>query len=342
MIPTNEELTTNSLGAIKDFREQNIDSLGAREKENDNDIAKSHEFDQMIEDKKQGKAISQTELIGPNNIVSKVLPDPRAPFSGQSSPPSLHINQHEVKDKKSFPNAHQQSMTRPAAIDGVNEIKLTTANEKEDLQFITVYYKQDDEEKAAKEIHRKLETIINDTNTDLISILQSYGFTGDPYTFQSPTTPIPIPTTKLENGDNGEDAKIDSSLIIQGEVLKRPSQELPNEEETTDSSQVSFKIFTYNKTENSLKSHSSDQTSQNQMKNMHDSELDQSTNRNKAFFENRFVPRRFDEIPKASTIDTKVSIFTWLFSYFLKDLPIMRYMAFILLLSFIISGYYRK
>ena len=29
VIPTNEELTTNSLGVIKDFREQNIDSFDA-------------------------------------------------------------------------------------------------------------------------------------------------------------------------------------------------------------------------------------------------------------------------------------------------------------------------
>ena len=76
-----------------------------------------------------------------------MLPDPRAPSSGQSSPPSLHISQEEEKDDKSFPIDHQKSKTRPAAIDGVNQIKLTTANEEEDLQYITVYYKQDNEQK---------------------------------------------------------------------------------------------------------------------------------------------------------------------------------------------------
>ena len=99
------------------------------------------------------------------------------PIIAPSFPPRSPTNKHDEE----FQKFQEQTKKHPKPADRVNRIKLTTTNEEDDLQYITVYYKHDDEQKAAKEIHRKLETIINDTNTDLINILQSYGFTGDPY-----------------------------------------------------------------------------------------------------------------------------------------------------------------
>ena len=119
---------------------------------------------------------------------------------------------------------------------------------------------------------------------------------------------IKISSKNKDSGQTQDDyVNSDSSLIVQGEVLQRPLNDLQTEEETTDSSsQVSFKIFTYNKTKNFLETHTDGDNNQIQMDEMHESDIIQSQNRNKIFPQNRFVPRRFDEIPKAGTVDIKV------------------------------------
>ena len=285
---------------------------------------RNNKLSQQTRKNKQGKSLHQTNFSGPKTIVD-VLPahSSSLPNISPSFPPRSPT---EKKNEKPFTKTQEQIKNHPKPADSVNRIKLTTTNEEDDLQYITVYYKHDEEQNASKEIHRKLETIINDTNADLINILQSYGFTGDPYYFEVPTTPIPYiedrhinldsqvdsSPSRFQNEKRGPesdaDIKSDSSLIVQGEVLKIPLNDLSKEEDTPDSSQVSFQIFTYNKTENFLETHSGEQTIQIQMDKMHDTELDHPHNRNKVIFKSRFLPRRFNEAPKAGMIDTKVFI----------------------------------
>ena len=322
IVPPKKDLFENNLEIDNGFEGTKLNSFDVRQIQSNDEATNSKGFLHNIINNKQGKSIDM-DPIEPKLIINE-LPTSNIPSVEKNS---SFYPRSPTEEKRNKPSANDQTRveTDPTPTHNLNRIKLTTANEGDDLQYITVYYRQDDEKKAVEEIHRKLESIINNTNTDLISILQSYGFTGDPYSFEAPTTPIPynsqnddhpkISTSiSAKNKDSSQTqddyVNSDSSLIVQGEVLQRPLNDLQREEETTDaSSQVSFKIFTYNKTKNFLETHTDGDNNQVQKEKMHETDIIQSQNRNKKIHQNRFVPRRFDEIPKAGILDIKVYSF---------------------------------
>ena len=323
IVPPKEDVVENNVEMSNGFKETKVNSMNVGQLQPYDEAINSKGFFHNVPNNKQGKSIDQKDPNKPKLMLNGLL-TPNIPSSEKNSSFFPRSPTEETRNK-SVAKDQTRGKTDPTSTHNINRIKLTTANEEDDLQYITVYYRQDDEKKAAEEIHRKLESIINNTNTDLISILQSYGFTGDPYSFEAPTTPIPynsqnddhpkistsISAKNKDSSQNQDDyVNSDSSLIVQGKVLRRPLNDLQREEETTDtSSQVSFKIFTYNKTKNFLETHTDGDNNQVQKEKMHETDIIQSQNRNKKIHQNRFVPRRFDEIPKAGIVDIKVYSF---------------------------------
>ena len=237
--PLKEDVVEKNVEMSNGFKETKVNSMNVGQVQTNDEAINSKGFFHNVPNNKQGKSIDQTDPNKPKLMLNE-LPAPNTPSSEKNSSFFPRSPTEETRNK---PVAKDQTRgeTDPTSTHNINRIKLTTANEGDDLQYITVYYRQDDEKKAAEEIHRKLESIINNTNTDLISILQSYGFTGDPYSFEAPTTPIPLKSknddkpkistsisSKNKDSSQTQDDYVnsDSSLIVQGEVLQRPLNDL--------------------------------------------------------------------------------------------------------------------
>ena len=175
----------------------------------------------------------------------------------------------------------QTTVSTVASTNSISSIKPTTQGGETDLQYITVYHDYDDEENALKEIHRNLENIINQTNSDLIGILKSYGFRGDPFVFEIPTDSVlstdkePLfddATSPIDDSKNGfqiplnaPNNDLDELEILEiGQVQPPPLFKTPmlehrsNEGFTSESTLISigitdsdnFEIFSYNQTQN--------------------------------------------------------------------------------------------
>ena len=228
--------------------------------------------------------------------------------------------------------AIETTTTLPDSSKPTSSIPLTPINEDDDLQYITVYYKDDDEEEALTDIHRNLETIINKTNSELINILQSYGFKGDPHVFENPTSSFspneeeyrdntivnnqervlhtPSHNSK-ENSDNmsRNKAQPNSSIKIQDKNNGESFNRLSRIEDIINSANANlldkFKIFTYNKTENALEIY----PYSNQNKNENEErKLDNVEAANKITVINRFVPTKYttDHETKAESIEVSM------------------------------------
>ena len=186
----------------------------------------------------------------------------------------------------------QTTVSTVASTNSISSIKSTTQRGETELQYITVYHDYDDEQNALKEIHRNLENIINQTNSDLIGILKSYGFRGDPFVFEIPTDsvlskdkdlPFDDATSSTHDSINGfqiplnaPNNELDELEFLQiGLVQPPPLIETPildhplNEGFTSESTLISlgitdsdnFEIFSYNQTQNYVEPYTDGPTS---------------------------------------------------------------------------------
>ena len=219
-----------------------------------------------------------------------------------TSPVVLHRQEAttEVFDEYSIVNLEghgnsieeQTTLSTEASTNSISSIKPTTQGGETELQYITVYHDYDDEENALKEIHRNLENIINQTNSDLIGILKSYGFRGDPFVFEIPTDsvlskdkelPFDDATSSIDDSKNGFQIPLNApnneldELEILPIVLVQPPPliETPildhrlNEGFTSESTLISlgitdsvnFEIFSYNQTQNYVEPYTEGPTS---------------------------------------------------------------------------------
>ena len=193
------------------------------------------------------------------------------------------FNEYSIVNLEGHGNSieEQTTVSTVASTNTISSIKPTTQGGETELQYITVYHDYDDEENALKEIHRNLENIINQTNSDLIGILKSYGFRGDPFVFEIPTDsvlskdkelPFDDVPSSIHNSRNGfqiplnaPNNELDELEILEiGQVQPPPLIETPildhrlNEGFTSESTLISlgitdsdnFEIFSYNQTQN--------------------------------------------------------------------------------------------
>ena len=175
----------------------------------------------------------------------------------------------------------QTTVSTGASTNSISSIRPTTQGGETELQYITVYHDYDDEQNALKEIHRNLENIINQTNSDLIGILKSYGVRGDPFVFEIPTDsglsehnelPFNDASSSIDGSKNGfqiplnaPNNELDELEILQiDQVQPPPLIETPildhrsNGGFTSESRLISlgitdsdnFEIFSYNQTQN--------------------------------------------------------------------------------------------
>ena len=193
------------------------------------------------------------------------------------------LNEYSIVNLEGNGNFIQEQTTvsTVASTNSISSIRPTTQSGETELQYITVYHDYDDEQNALKEIHRNLENIINQTNSDLIGILKSYGFRGDPFVFEIPTDAVLSKDKELPFDDitssiddskkgfqiplNAPNNELDELDILQiGQVQSPPLIETPildhrlTEDFTSESTLISlgitdsdnFEIFSYNQTQN--------------------------------------------------------------------------------------------
>jgi hypothetical protein len=300
-------------------------------------------IDKTLKENKKGNSIKLNIANDEKTINNELVPYVIKNVKGTSANNWLEDNS-EDDDLDGQPSLNKKKITNitPDPSNSINGNRHTTNTRDDELQYITVYYNHDDEEEASEVIHRSLENIINDTNTDLINILQSYGFKGDPYSFEIATEPISI--ADVDEPDDGTLADIpqnllditennsvdlqarstNSSIIIQGEVLKVPLNDLLVTRRSIISSDVTlatekstilsdvtfpdnYEIFTYNQTKNVLDVYPREKN--NRGINDKKQEFKQRPSQSETKFQNRFQPSNFRQIFEEELSGKKVSYF---------------------------------
>ena len=272
----------------------------------------------------QGKSITVNVSNSPTSTIRISTPTAYSQ-NGTNSKNFTKETSNSLETQYEFDNNHVIFNTsEPDSTKPISSIKLTTTEGDDDLQYITVYYNHDDEHEALKEIHRNLENIINETNSNLVHILKSYGFKGDPYTFEIPTTTVSLndeysddQNTPIDDPKSLFQVTAESSTQInqinedrrtpEAEIVpqnSRPKVQISKNSTIPDK----FEIFTYNKTNKILEVYPSNEAIHNNTDANNEENIKPRRNENKIKANNRFLPPNKNQLQKLRPVTESPSV----------------------------------